>query len=165
MTDRHASARSAALAELREQATWLANDLSGPLRRINLQSGDVAIEVEWQQLAEPAAEPVHAQPADAPDADGQVLVCSPIVGTFYRAPSPEEAPFVEVGDAVEAGQTVAIVEAMKMFNPIVAEEPGIVTEILVGNGQQVQFGEPLLRLKTAAAAAASTAVNPTGGAG
>jgi acetyl-CoA carboxylase biotin carboxyl carrier protein len=161
--------RSTSLANLREQATWLANDLAGPLRRLSLQSGDVVIEVEWQPQTDPAgtqpagtqpvdAGPAKARPADQ-EADGHIVICSPIVGTLYRAPSPDAAPFVEVGDPVEAGQTVAIVEAMKLFNPIVAEQPGIVTEVLVANGQQVQFGEPLLRLK---AAPPATPAGPSG---
>jgi acetyl-CoA carboxylase biotin carboxyl carrier protein len=158
MNEKHSVANSNSLAELREQATWLANDLAGPLRRISLQSGEVVIEIEWQPQTGLAVTPADARPVD-PDADGHIVICSPIVGTLYRAPSPDAAPFVEVGDAVEAGQTVAIVEAMKLFNPIVAEQPGIVTEVLVANGQQVQFGHPLLRLK----AAPATPEGPPGG--
>lgn len=143
------------LAELRDHARWLARDIPGPLRRVSVQSGDVMIEIEWQPHTGPAgAQPVpeaEREPALAPvtdqEADGHTVICSPMVGTLYRAPSPGASPFVEVGDAVEAGQTVAIVEAMKLLNPIVTESAGVVTEVLVENGQPVQFGDPLLRLK------------------
>lgn len=69
---------------------------------------------------------------------------SPMVGTFYRAPSPTAEVFVEVGQAVKAGEVVCIVEAMKMMNQIEADKSGTVTEILVENGQPVEFDQPLL---------------------
>lgn len=164
MSEEDLAAGGSPLAELREQATWLANDLTGPLRRLSLRAGEAVIEVEWQPRPGPAGAAAGG-PADLePDrhhdelADGYII-SSPIVGTLYRAPSPDAPPFVEVGDPVEAGQTVAIVEAMKMFNPIVADQPGIVAEVLVENAQQVQFGDPLMRLKTA------TPATPAGVAG
>jgi acetyl-CoA carboxylase biotin carboxyl carrier protein len=67
-----------------------------------------------------------------------------MVGTFYRAPSPGAKPFVEVGDAVKAGQTVCIIEAMKLLNEIEADKDGVVKAILAENGQPVEYGEPLL---------------------
>ncbi|HLP92246.1 MAG TPA: acetyl-CoA carboxylase biotin carboxyl carrier protein [Nostocaceae cyanobacterium] len=75
-----------------------------------------------------------------------VEVTSPMVGTFYRAPAPGEAPFVEVGDRIRANQTVCIIEAMKLMNEIEAEVSGQVIEILVQNGQPVEYGQPLLRI-------------------
>ncbi|HLO88958.1 MAG TPA: acetyl-CoA carboxylase biotin carboxyl carrier protein [Nostocaceae cyanobacterium] len=75
-----------------------------------------------------------------------VEVSSPMVGTFYRAPAPGEAPFVEIGDRVRAGQTVCIIEAMKLMNEIEAEVSGQVMEILVQNGQPVEYGQPLMRI-------------------
>ena len=75
-----------------------------------------------------------------------VEVPSPMVGTFYRAPAPGEAPFVEVGDRVRNGQTVCIIEAMKLMNEIEAEVSGQVMEILVQNGQPVEYGQPLMRI-------------------
>ena len=74
--------------------------------------------------------------------EGEV-VKSPMVGTFYRAPSPESAPFVEVGSTVKAGDTLCIVEAMKLLNEIEADFAGTVKAILVENGQPVEYGEPL----------------------
>jgi acetyl-CoA carboxylase biotin carboxyl carrier protein len=80
-----------------------------------------------------------------PKVEGSVMQ-SPIVGTFYGAASPEDEPYVKVGDKVKKGQTVCIIEAMKTMNHIEAEKSGIVTEILVENAQPVEFGEPLFRL-------------------
>lgn len=74
------------------------------------------------------------------------LVPSPMIGTYYSAPSPGEEPFVRVGDMVAAGQTVAIIEAMKIMNEIQAERGGIVEELLVSNGQPVEYNQPLMRL-------------------
>jgi|SRR5215472_18936640 len=84
-------------------------------------------------------------PAAAAEEDH--LVKSPIVGTFYAAPSPEAAPFVKVGDHVEAGQTVCIIEAMKLMNEIEADISGEVARVLVENGQPVEYGEPLFALR------------------
>ncbi|MFN6516522.1 MAG: acetyl-CoA carboxylase biotin carboxyl carrier protein [Nostoc sp. CreGUA01] len=75
-----------------------------------------------------------------------VEVPSPMVGTFYRAPAPGEAPFVEVGDRVRKGQTVCIIEAMKLMNEIEAEVSGQVMEILLQNGDPVEYGQPLMRI-------------------
>ena len=74
--------------------------------------------------------------------DGHV-VRSPMVGTFYASPSPDAAPFVKVGQAVKAGETLGIIEAMKMFNPIEADVSGTVTAILASTGRPVEFDEPL----------------------
>ena len=71
---------------------------------------------------------------------------SPMVGTFYRAAGPDEAPFVEVGDRIRIGQTVCIIEAMKLMNEIEAEISGQVIEILVENGQPIEYGQPLMRV-------------------
>ncbi len=90
----------------------------------------------------PAAPKAEAKPADKPG----VVVNSPFVGTFYRAPSPESPPFVEVGTKVKKGQTLCIVEAMKLMNEIEAEVDGTVAEILVQNATPVEFGEPLFRI-------------------
>ncbi|GFL32659.1 acetyl-CoA carboxylase biotin carboxyl carrier protein subunit [Neisseria gonorrhoeae] len=93
----------------------------------------------------PAAAPVAASaPAAAPTArDLSDAQKSPMVGTFYRAPGPNAAAFVEVGQQVKAGDTLCIIEAMKLMNEIEAEKSGTVKEILVENGTPVEFGEPL----------------------
>jgi acetyl-CoA carboxylase biotin carboxyl carrier protein len=82
-------------------------------------------------------------------ADTGTFVSSPFVGTFYRAPSPDAAVFVEVGQQVRKGQVVCIVEAMKLMNEIEAESDGKVAEILVKNGAHVEYGQHLLRLSKA----------------
>ena len=91
---------------------------------------------------EPAA---AALPAEAAAPEGHV-VKSPMVGTFYRSSAPGAKPFVELGQAVKAGETVCIIEAMKLLNEIEADQDGVIKEILVENGKPVEFGEPLFVL-------------------
>ena len=100
------------------------------------------------QLAPPAPAPVAAAAAPAEPAipTGHV-VKSPMVGTFYRSPSPGEKSFVEIGDTVKAGQTVCLIEAMKLLNEIESDKDGVVKAILIENGQPVEYGEPLLILE------------------
>ncbi len=96
----------------------------------------------------PAAAPTAAAaPAEAPDAsqEGHV-VKAPMVGTFYRSPSPDAKVFVEVGQAVKEGDTICIIEAMKLMNEIEADASGVVKAILVENGQPVEYGQPLFIL-------------------
>ena len=100
-------------------------------------------------VAAPAAAPAEAAPeaaapAAAPKADNAVL--SPMVGTFYRAPSPDAASFVEVGQTVRVGDVLCIVEAMKMMNQIEADRAGTVTAIHVENGEAVEFDQPLISI-------------------
>ena len=91
-----------------------------------------------------AAVPAAAAPAPAPAvAEATRTVNSPMVGTFYRAPSPGAKPFADVGQRVKAGDTVCIIEAMKLLNEIETEYDGVIKEILVENGQPVEFGQPL----------------------
>ena len=95
-------------------------------------------------VAAPAATPAAAAPAAAPAArDLSNAQKSPMVGTFYRAPGPNSAAFVEVGQQVKAGDTLCIIEAMKLMNEIEAEKSGVIKEILVENGTPVEYGEPL----------------------
>ena len=91
----------------------------------------------------PAALPAAAPEPAAPPVEEAHTVKSPMVGTFYRAASPGAAPFVEVGDSVNQGDTLCIVEAMKLMNEIEADASGTVKAILVENGQPVEFGQPL----------------------
>lgn len=87
----------------------------------------------------------------APEETGLHFVTSPMVGTFYRAPSPTSPPFVEVGDQVKKSQTLCIVEAMKLMNELESEVRGRIVEILVENAQPVEFGQILFRIDTSAA--------------
>jgi acetyl-CoA carboxylase biotin carboxyl carrier protein len=105
------------------------------------------------QPQEPAALPAPA--ASAPgtpsaareESPGQILVKSPIVGTYYDAPSPGSASFVNVGDMVEAGQVLCIIESMKLMNEIEAETAGVVAAKLVENGRPVEYGEALFSIR------------------
>lgn len=91
------------------------------------------------QVSAPA--PVVTAPSEA--APQGHVVTSPMVGTFYRAPSPGADPFVQVGDTVKEGQTLCIIEAMKLLNEIESDKAGVIKEILAENGQAVEYGQPL----------------------
>jgi len=93
--------------------------------------------------AAPVAAPAAAPPAAPAGRDLSNAQRSPMVGTFYRAPSPSSPAFVEVGQTVKAGDTLCIIEAMKLMNEIEAEKSGVIKEILVENGTPVEYGEPL----------------------
>ncbi|WP_203333003.1 acetyl-CoA carboxylase biotin carboxyl carrier protein [Planococcus beigongshangi] len=98
---------------------------------------------------QPAAKEEPADPAaTAENAAGMHKILSPMVGTFYQSPSPEEAAYVKVGDKVTSEQVVCIVEAMKLFNEIEAEVDGEIAEILVKDGQLVEYGQPLFLVKS-----------------
>jgi acetyl-CoA carboxylase biotin carboxyl carrier protein len=112
-----------------------------------------AAPAQYVQQAPMAAAPVHAAPAPAaatleapaaPTRNAGDLVKSPMVGTVYMQSAPDAPPFIKVGDTVTAGQTLMIIEAMKTMNPIPATKAGKVVEILVGDGDPVEFGEPLV---------------------
>ena len=90
-----------------------------------------------------AAQPAEAAAAPVPEPEGHV-VKSPMVGTFYRAGAPGSKPFVDVGDSVNAGDPLCIIEAMKLMNEIEADKSGVVKAILVENGQPVEYGQPLV---------------------
>jgi acetyl-CoA carboxylase biotin carboxyl carrier protein len=120
-----------------------------------VKGGVVSVATSAQPVALAAAPAAAAQPpagtapaaAAPPDAgqDGHV-VKAPMVGTFYRSPSPDAKVFVEVGQAVKEGDTICIIEAMKLMNEIEADASGVVKAILVENGQPVEYGQPLFIL-------------------
>jgi acetyl-CoA carboxylase biotin carboxyl carrier protein len=123
--------------------------------RIHLKRGQPV--VAPVHAAHPAAQAhlpvIPSAMGSVPDAtaaarqDGGVFVTSPFVGTFYRSPSPEAPPFVDVGSTIKPGQALCIVEAMKLMNEIEAEFAGIVLECLVETGSPVEFGQKLFRVK------------------
>ena len=138
------------------------------LTELELEGDGVKLRIkkDGQVVLHQAAAPPHAgpfpgaaAPAPAPGPVGEpasteievdtelAVVKSPIVGTFYRAPEPSAPPFVDVGDAVRKGQTLCIIEAMKMMNNIDSEYEGAVVKVYVENGQPVQFGERLFAIK------------------
>jgi acetyl-CoA carboxylase biotin carboxyl carrier protein len=90
---------------------------------------------------------VPATPAPAPASNGEIEIKSPMIGTFYRSPSPEAAPYIEVGGDVGLETVVCIIEAMKVMNEIKAELKGTITQVLVENGKPVEFGQPLFKLR------------------
>ena len=117
---------------------------------------EVSVEISGARVTVRRAAPAAAEAAPggggaaapAPDADdGMVRVTSPMVGTFYRRPGPDQEPFVEVGQRVEAGQTLCLIEAMKLFNEIVAEEGGVVRTICLEDAAPAEFGQLLFLLE------------------
>ena len=120
----------------------------GGITELDLTTGSVSIRLRGNGVgptlaALPAGD--GESTAMAEQAPGHVIT-APMIGTYYAAPAPGEAPFVQVGDEVEVGQVVGIIEAMKIMNEIVADRPGIVADIMVENAQAVEYGSPLLRL-------------------
>ena len=131
------------------------------IAEFTLKSGDFELvlrkgNLNHSKLETPPAPKLPAPPplapasfAPSPLASKLLEISSPMVGTFYRSPAPDEAPFVEQGDRVRIGQTVCIIEAMKLMNEIEAEIMGEVVEILVSNGDPVEYGQILMRVSPA----------------
>jgi acetyl-CoA carboxylase biotin carboxyl carrier protein len=120
------------------------------LTKLDVKCGSVSIHLRAPKGGGPKAAPTRGAGAEAPEApiahsEGHI-VTAPMIGTFYASPAPGEPPFVRIGDLVRAGQTIGIIEAMKIMNEIVADRSGVVLDVLVGNAQAVEYGSPLLRL-------------------
>jgi acetyl-CoA carboxylase biotin carboxyl carrier protein len=126
-------------------------DLQGEGERITLKRGLGESNVRFvtpppAALSSSAQAGASASPGpETPD--GMVTIASPMVGTFYAAASPDAKPFISIGDRIESEQVVCIVEAMKVFNEIRAEESGVVDKILVKTGEPVEFDQPLFLVK------------------
>jgi acetyl-CoA carboxylase biotin carboxyl carrier protein len=88
---------------------------------------------------------VEISPAKPEEPAGH-LITAPMIGTYYSAPAPGEAPFVQVGDEVEVGQVIGIIEAMKIMTEIIADRPGVVVDVLARNAEAVEYGSPLIRV-------------------
>jgi len=110
------------------------------------KQGTAAETAATQMLAPAAAAPASATPAGDPDA-GLHLVKSPIVGTYYGSPSPGAAAFVAIGDHVDKGQVICIVEAMKLMNEIESDAAGEIVKCFVSNGQPIEYGQPLFAIR------------------
>lgn len=146
---------------------------SGGIGELNLKTDGFKLRLRSEAVALAAATPVmgmpsaYAMPGLAPsnathetgsnavaeepaEKDGHV-VTSPMIGTFYAASAPGEPAYVQIGDEVETGQVVGIIEAMKIMNEITADKSGVVTEILVDNAEPVEYGSPLIRISSTAA--------------
>ncbi len=106
-----------------------------------------AAPMQAPMAAAPAAAPVAAPAAEEAPEKAQITINSPIVGTFYRAPSPEADSFAKIGDKVEADSIVCIIEAMKVMNEIKAEKSGVIKEILAENAEAVEYGQALFVLE------------------
>ena len=151
--------------DLRKLKTLIELVESSGIAELEIEEGEERVRITRAVAASPAAStvvlpaaslPVPAQvsaapvlaaapPVSAAEAEGH-QVKSPMVGTFYRAASPGAKPFVEVGDSVQVGDTLCIIEAMKLMNEIESDKAGVIKEILVENGQPVEFGQPLVIL-------------------
>jgi acetyl-CoA carboxylase biotin carboxyl carrier protein len=140
------------------------------VERVDIEYGDERIRVKGRPAAQIITEPavatrevVAAAPAAAPapptaqtgdaapadDTEGQHIVTSPIVGTFYRAPNPDADPFVRVGDTISSGTVLCIVEAMKLMNEIESDVDGTIVKVFPGNAEPVEYGQPLFAIRPA----------------
>ena len=115
-------------------------------RQVEVVAAPVAAAVPAAPVPATGAEALGGTPAEPAPVKEGTLVLAPTVGVFYSAPGPDARPFVEVGDQVKKGDTLCIIEAMKLMNEIPAEVDGTVAEICVGNGQVVEFNQPLFRI-------------------
>ena len=119
------------------------------LTEITLEDENCAVSLRKEitgvvQTVQAAPAPAPAAAPAAPKADNRKSITSPMVGTFYTAPSPDAKPFVQVGDTIKEGDVVCIVEAMKLMNEIDSEVSGKIVEVCVENGQPVEFGQVLM---------------------
>lgn len=127
--------------------TGLKYEEGGVKLHLTKKQGQIQVQAAQMPVQAVSVSVPEAQP-ETPAAGGSGnVVGSPLVGTFYAAPSEDAEPFVSVGDRVKKGQTLAIIEAMKLMNEIESEYDGIVTEICVANGQTVEYGQDLFRIE------------------
>lgn len=164
-----AHAEDSDLRLLREELSNLVKTVPGPVASVSLRRGDCAVEVTWSQLPlSPGLLP--QQPVEVATTQTEQVtvlqearsvrtvlqapaertfheVTAPLVGTFYTGPEPGAAPYITPGARVEAGNVVGIVEAMKLMNPVHADRTGLVVEVVVHDGEPVEFGQVLVRLE------------------
>ena len=121
-------------------------EAEGKVRIVKSSGAPLVMQHPVAMAAAPVAAPVVAAPVAeaAPAVDTRHAVKSPMVGTYYRSASPGAKPFVEVGDVVKEGDTICIIEAMKILNEIEADKSGTIRKMLCENGQAVEYGQPLL---------------------
>jgi acetyl-CoA carboxylase biotin carboxyl carrier protein len=140
------------LESLCQQARVLATGLPGALTRLAVMAGPNRVEVEWLATAAAAGNgTATAIPATEPEVTptAENAVIAPLVGTFYRSAEPDAPPFVVEGDLIEAGQQVAIVEAMKIMNAVHADRAGRLAKVLAKDCDMVEFGQPLMIIEPA----------------
>jgi acetyl-CoA carboxylase biotin carboxyl carrier protein len=122
----------------------------GGINELDLSTGELTIRLRGSSgtvtsSAHHSSTTVNVSSTQPAEEEGH-LVTAPMIGTYYASPSPGEAPFVQVGDEVEVGQVVGIIEAMKIMNEIISDRSGIVLQVMVENAQPVEYGSPLIRL-------------------
>ena len=162
----HDTVHADLLGAIARELAALASNLPGALRRLSVTAAGHGVEVEWESRDLAGAAPATVPPARAPDSispvaasgsvppaepteePGRHVVRAPLVGTFYRASQPGGPPFVTPGDAVEQGDTLGIVEAMKLMNHVIADRAGRVVEVVAGDGEPVEYDQPLVVLET-----------------
>jgi acetyl-CoA carboxylase biotin carboxyl carrier protein len=135
-----------------EDISGLAVEEKGVKYEVRREKGHVAVAhpAPVAQAAQPQQTPTQiAETKREKEEEGLAAITSPMVGTFYRAPSPEAPSFVDIGDEVTAGKVVCIIEAMKLFNEIESEVSGKIVKILVENGKPVEYGQKLFLVKKA----------------
>jgi len=148
--------------DLRKLKTLIELVEGSGIGELEIQEGEERVRITRSVAAAPASNPtstvyattspanapapvqVPAEAAAAPAVSEGHFVKSPMVGTFYRAASPGSKPFVEVGDSVQVGDTLCIIEAMKLMNEIESDKAGVVKQVLAENGQPVEYGQPLI---------------------
>ena len=129
--------------EEKESKLRLKRGLNGPAP---LSQSDEAMPMVAMPVATPLIAAAPAAPAPVVNT-GEINVKSPMIGTFYRSPSPEAAPYVDIGAEVNAETVVCIIEAMKVMNEIKSEVKGVITQVLIENGKPVEFGQPLFKVR------------------
>lgn len=151
--DDHGEPDTAMLDAVRRTAADLLARSPQPPSTLNVRAGVISVEMAWHATeAAPAAAAPAATPVpltSVPNVPAGETVKAATVGVFYRAPSPGAPPFVSEGDEITPGQQVAIIEAMKLMLPVEADRGGRIAEVLVDDGEAVEFGQPLFRLAAA----------------
>ncbi|HHY09687.1 MAG TPA: acetyl-CoA carboxylase biotin carboxyl carrier protein [Firmicutes bacterium] len=140
--------------DFKEIKELIAQVNSTEIAELEIKAGDFKIRIRKKEPSLKSAQDAPLQPVEvkaarpAVEKENNLLeVCAPMVGTFYRAPAPDEPPYVEVEDQVREGQVLFIIEAMKMMNEIECELQGVIKKFLVENGAPVEYGQPLLLIE------------------
>ncbi|PSL52679.1 acetyl-CoA carboxylase biotin carboxyl carrier protein [Saccharothrix carnea] len=135
------------LERLRDSAVRLIAQLPTQPAVLRMRAGEVSVEVEWATPDQPTGQAPGPPPAVPPDRPvAATTLDAAMVGVFYRGPHPGAAPFTDVGDTVEVGTQIGIIEAMKLMIPVEADRAGTVTAVLKADGEPVEYGEPLFAL-------------------
>jgi acetyl-CoA carboxylase biotin carboxyl carrier protein len=137
-----------------ERVADLVRSLASVMRQSSITELDLDVGPMSVRLRRPGADfdgasqsRVEDDASSPPASAAEILITAPMIGTFYTSATPGAQPFVNEGDEVFVGQTIGIIEAMKIMNEIAADSSGVVDSILVGNGQPVEYGSPLMRLR------------------